>query len=166
MKRFPTDVWKRWIRSKRPLDSPARFRKVLGRERACADLSGQPLSLLTFAARERESAEATFQELEQILKRRLRCTDAVGWLDGEHLAVALPSTPREGAAQVADDICVSFPIHRLPPFCEIYCYPADHLPGELLLEDSATGKRRATLRRSSVARHTGKHLLVGEAAEK
>jgi hypothetical protein len=154
------------VGSKRPLDSPARFRKVLCRERACTDLSGQPLSLLTFAARECEHAEATFQELEKILKRRLRCTDRIGWLDRRHMAAALPSTPREGAAKVADDVCVSFPIHELPPFCEIYCYPAEHLPGALLRGEIATGKGTVAPRRSSATRHNVKHLSVGKTAAK
>lgn len=152
-------LWTRWIRSKQPLDSPARFRKVLCREQACADLNGQPLSVLTFAARDDESAEATFQELEKILKRRLRCTDAIGWFDRERMAAALPSTPREGAVQVADDICMRFSIQLFPPFCEIYCYPADRLPGEALLEDGETRKE------SAAAGDHERQLLVGQAAE-
>ncbi len=158
-------VWKRWTRSKRRLDSPARFRKALGRETACTDLSGQPLSLLTFAAREGENAEATFQELEKILRRRLRCTDTIGWFDRHHVAAALFGTPREGAVQVADDICMSFPIQWYPPFCEIYCYPTDHLPGESVFEDSGTGKGTAALRQAARPRQKGKHLLVGATAE-
>ena len=62
---------------------PAQFRRVLLRERVRADRTGKPFSLLTFAARERKSAEATLRKLEKILKRRLRCSDEIGWLESK-----------------------------------------------------------------------------------
>jgi hypothetical protein len=117
--------WPKRFFVKSSLPTPAQFRRVLLRERVRTDRTGRPFSLVTFAARENKTAEATFRKLENILKRRLRCSDEIGWLDGHHLAAVLPDTPSEGAAKVADDVCIEFSLDWLPPLCETFCYPSD-----------------------------------------
>ena len=127
-------------RSLRHLCPPDHFRKTIERERARTDRNGDPFSLITFAAREPETSEDTFTHLVKILQGRLRRTDEIGWLDDQHVAAVLPSTPLEGAAKVADDICLGFPDDRLPPQCEIYCYPSDY---RIEVERAGRAPRRA-----------------------
>jgi lipopolysaccharide/colanic/teichoic acid biosynthesis glycosyltransferase len=115
--------------SLRGLESPTRFHRAIARERARSDRTGDPFSLVTFQAREAETARETLARLAKILRRRVRWTDEIGWLDRQRLAVALPSTPYEGAVKIADDVCLAFPPSHLPPLCEIYCYPSDQIPG-------------------------------------
>lgn len=108
----------------RNIHSPARIRKTLRRERMRTDRNGDPFCLLTFSARERDMAEDTFVELVKVLKLRLRYTDDIGWLDPDHVAAILPSTPLAGAVKVADDVLARFPTGSWPPHCRIYCYPS------------------------------------------
>ncbi len=122
----------------RRLHSPARIRKILRRERMRTDRNGDPFCLVTFLAREGESAKETFVSLVKILRRRLRYTDDLGWLDADHVAAVLPSTPLSGAMKVVDDVCRVFPTDRWPPLCTVYCYPSDSLAGgSPLVEDSS-----------------------------
>ena len=116
------------LRSRQPtlrnIHSPVRIRRILRRERMRTDRNGDPFCLVTFLAREQESAEDTFVNLVKILKQRLRYTDDIGWLDADHVAAVLPSTPLPGAMKVVDDVCRIFPTDSWPPLCAIYCYPS------------------------------------------
>jgi lipopolysaccharide/colanic/teichoic acid biosynthesis glycosyltransferase len=109
----------------RNMHSPARIRMILRRERMRTDRNGDPFCLVTFRAREPENVEGSLVKLVKTLKRRLRYTDDIGWLDAERVAVVLPSTPLRGAKKVADDICRSCATDSGPPLCAIYSYPAD-----------------------------------------
>ena len=111
------------------LDSPARFRRILQRERARSDSTGNPFALITFAARAPETAAETFATVAKILRRRLPWTDEIGWLNREHLAALLFNTPSAEALKVADDVCLGFSSDCLPPLCEVYCYPSHRIPG-------------------------------------
>ena len=121
-------IRRRWIL--RGICTPPHFRRILRRERDRTDRSGEPFSLITFAARDAETAEDTFIRLMKIFRRRLRWIDEIGWLDANRLAVALPGTGFSRAMDVADNVCLSFPEDELLPVCEIYCYPSDEMPGK------------------------------------
>jgi len=105
--------------------SIAAFRRILDRERARTDRSGLPFSLVAFTPRNLETRHATLMHLAKYLRRRLRCTDDVGWLDAERIGAVLPGTPASGAWKVADDTCRSFSEECPPPVCEVYTYPTD-----------------------------------------
>jgi lipopolysaccharide/colanic/teichoic acid biosynthesis glycosyltransferase len=107
------------------LHPPDRFRRVLERERARADRTGDRLSMVAFAPRRFESEATTFLLIAKVLRGRLRATDEVGSLDDGRLAVLLPTTPTEGAWKVADDVCREFPESVPPPVCSVYSYPLD-----------------------------------------
>jgi lipopolysaccharide/colanic/teichoic acid biosynthesis glycosyltransferase len=107
------------------LPSRGRFRRTLERERARADRSGGQFSLLSFRVDRSLQGRATFHHLARLLRRRLRLTDDMGWLDGRHVGVTLPGTPAWGAWTLVDDLCLAFPTD-LPLFeCEVFVYPAD-----------------------------------------
>jgi lipopolysaccharide/colanic/teichoic acid biosynthesis glycosyltransferase len=113
------------------LHSPDGLRRLLERERARADRTGEPLSLVAFGARTPEVDAATPILAAKILRGRLRTTDELGWLNGRQVAVVLPNTPPTGAWKVADDVCLEFPKDLAPPICTVYSYPLDwSLPGE------------------------------------
>jgi lipopolysaccharide/colanic/teichoic acid biosynthesis glycosyltransferase len=107
----------------RRLHSGLEFRRLLERERARSDRTGDQFSLLVFEARDADLRQATFRRLALILRDRLRMTDDAGWLDGERIGTLLPCTPAEGAWKVADDVCLRFGLEELPPLCTVYVYP-------------------------------------------
>jgi lipopolysaccharide/colanic/teichoic acid biosynthesis glycosyltransferase len=123
-------------RAFRDIYSVAQFDRVLRRERARTDRNGDPFALVAFTPREADSAGRTLARLAKILKRRLRFTDEIGWLDSGRIAAVLPSTPAKGAWKVADDVCLAFPPHRHPPHCEVYVYPSEW-PAERLNDELA-----------------------------
>lgn len=105
----------------------AEFRRLVLRERARSDRSGEQFCLLVFESRE-EPSRRTLRRLAMILAGRLRITDDLGWLDDGRMAVLLPCTPPAGAWKVADDVCLAFPADEFPPLCTVYAYPEQ--PGD------------------------------------
>jgi lipopolysaccharide/colanic/teichoic acid biosynthesis glycosyltransferase len=96
-------------------------RQLLHRERSRCDRSGNSLSLLCFTAP--DGNRRVFLHLLPILKKRLRSTDDMGWLDEKRIGVLLPDTPSAGAWTVVESICQSWPAKVPPPECEVYTYP-------------------------------------------
>jgi lipopolysaccharide/colanic/teichoic acid biosynthesis glycosyltransferase len=122
------------------LPSPENLRRILDRERARSDRTGEPLSLVTFAPRSAEAEAETPLLVARILAGRMRTTDVVGWLEGRRIAVVLPTTPAAGAWKVADDVCVEFPKEVPPPICTVYTYPHEW-PSHDVGIDSPDGSR-------------------------
>jgi lipopolysaccharide/colanic/teichoic acid biosynthesis glycosyltransferase len=112
------------------LHPPDQLRRILERERARANRTGEHLSLVTFAPRRPEADHTTPVLVAKVLRGRLRSTDEVGWLDDGQIAVVLPTTPAAGAWKVADDVCLEFPKHVPSPVCTVYSYPLDWPPDE------------------------------------
>lgn len=80
------------------------FDRVLRRERARADRSGATLSMLQADLRVANwDPDARVRSL-RALAARVRCTDAVGWLEEHTLAVLLPDTSPEGAQHLLEEI--------------------------------------------------------------
>jgi len=105
--------------------SVAEMKRMLQRERARVDRNGSQFSLIAMTPREPERAHATLAQLATLLRRRLRCTDEVGWLEEQQIGVFLPDTPASGAWKVADDICLAFSTDEHPPLCMVYQYPSE-----------------------------------------
>jgi lipopolysaccharide/colanic/teichoic acid biosynthesis glycosyltransferase len=121
------------------------MRRILDRERARVDRNRSQFSLLVFTPREPESSRETLARLVRRLHRRLRFTDEVGWFDERQIGVVLPDTPASGAWKVADDICLKFSSHELPPLCTVYAYPSDAMPFDEMSSDHGKPKtKRAT----------------------
>ncbi|HLJ96389.1 MAG TPA: sugar transferase, partial [Gemmataceae bacterium] len=101
------------------------LRRILERERARADRTGDNLSLLTLVPPHAEEASATWTFLAKVLKARLRTTDEAGWLDSNcRIGVVLPNTAGPGAWKLADDVCHEYVGGLAPPVCTVYSYPS------------------------------------------
>lgn len=129
---------------------PEQLRRILERERVRADRTGEPLSLVAFAARGPEPDRATPTLVARALRGRLRATDDLGWLDDRQVGVVLPTTPAAGAWKVADDVCLEFPKDVPPPVCTVYTYPLDW-PGGTEMASDAAGDAESTTRTEAPA---------------
>ena len=108
------------------LHSPEKLRKILDRERSRSDRTGQELSLVLFEVGHPNAVVA--RPLADLLTRRIRSTDEVGWYDGYSIGVVLPSTAGEGALKFTDDICTKMaPVTQKLQFT-VYTYPTRWLP--------------------------------------
>lgn len=113
---------RRWSRSDDPGQTlpPAEMQRLLQRERARADRTQSPLSVLVYSCGKDCEAAAP---LGRVLRQRLRNTDEVGWVAPGHLCVVLPDTPAAGAWKVADDVARSLLPYLTVPTCTVYTYP-------------------------------------------
>src|SRR5262245_8711826 len=102
--------------------SVRQFQRLLARERARSDRSGDRFCLLVFLPTESVNENKFHSRLARLLHRRLRSTDEAGWLDVKRIAVILPGTSPRGAWKLADDVCKSW-TGNPPPLCQVYCYP-------------------------------------------
>ena len=112
------------------LRSSEETHKLLQRERARADRSGDPVAVVAFSPRCREDDEATLAALVSALVARIRSTDDVGWLDEHRICVVLPSTGMEGARKVAENACLALPDNVPTPVCTVFVYPSGPAQGE------------------------------------
>lgn len=108
----------------RGLYTSDQMRTVLDRERARSDRTGLIFSLLIYSLSGADR-EARLRSLVRILRRRLRSTDEVGWLDDDRLAVVLLDAPYEGACKVANDVAGAWPRGLSDLACEICTYPSN-----------------------------------------
>lgn len=111
----------RW---KNCLLSVRQFQRLLSRERARSDRSGDRFSLLVLVPSTSPKGTAFYSQLARSLHKRVRSTDESGWLDSERVAVVLPGTSPRGAWKLADDVCKNWSGNPRP-ICQVYCYPSD-----------------------------------------
>lgn len=115
------------------LCSPRDMKRMLQREQARTDRTGDPFSLVVFSIRHPRRDAATLRRLVRIIRRRIRLTDEAGWFDAGSIGVVLPSTPAQGAWTLADDVCLALPADMPLPTCQVYVYrtpPAANGDGE------------------------------------
>ena len=113
--------------------SPEQTRKVLVRERARADRTGERFAVVIFNSHGSELGPGAWGDLGKVLKGRLRLTDEVGWLAAGQVCLILGGTGTEGAYKVGKDIGErrgDFPTLR----CTIYEYPSGGSNREQVLE--------------------------------
>jgi lipopolysaccharide/colanic/teichoic acid biosynthesis glycosyltransferase len=104
---------------------PEQVRRLLERERARAERSGEPLALLTFAAPRGRLLAAEVHTLAGALHARLRVTDEAGWLDRRQVCAVLPGTTTEGAWRVSDDIRARLSMTGLEVVTSVYTFQGD-----------------------------------------
>jgi lipopolysaccharide/colanic/teichoic acid biosynthesis glycosyltransferase len=104
--------------------------KILERERARSDRSGDTLAVVAFAPRCGNNGQDPLGLLVRALQTRVRTTDEVGWLDERRVCVVLPDTGMEGARKVAEDVFQSLPEEVPTPECTVFVYPSGPLQGE------------------------------------
>jgi lipopolysaccharide/colanic/teichoic acid biosynthesis glycosyltransferase len=105
--------------------SREQFTRVLARERARSDRTGEVFSLIVFSLSPERSHDDVAPHLARILQRRLRSTDDAGLLEQRRIGVVLPVTPAPGAWTVVDDVYVCIPVGIALPECAVYRYPTD-----------------------------------------
>jgi lipopolysaccharide/colanic/teichoic acid biosynthesis glycosyltransferase len=111
------------------------FERILLRERARSDRSGEVFSLAVLTVGKQPSDLDALAHLARILRKRLRLSDDAGRLAERRIGVLLPATPAAGAWTVVDDVCVCVPAGLPLPDCAVYCYPSDWLADDELGED-------------------------------
>jgi lipopolysaccharide/colanic/teichoic acid biosynthesis glycosyltransferase len=111
------------------LPSAEHFRAVVMHERMRADRSGSTFSVLVLTPSERHSGSGELSGLVELLLRRLRATDQLGWWSERALGVLLPDTPPSGACKVAEDIR-NLNRGGLQIDVELYVYPWPPRPSE------------------------------------
>src|SRR4051812_33393823 len=109
----------RW---KHRLLSTRQFQRLLARERARSDRSGDRFSLLVFAPQ--HETDGPHLQLVKALRRRLRSTDEAGWFNQRRIGVVLPGTPPRGAWKLVDDIARHW-TDGAAPLCQVFSYPSD-----------------------------------------
>ena len=111
------------------------FHRILEKERYRSDRSDHIYSLLVVALPPGNRSHAALQRIVGQIRNRIRLVDEVGWYNANCLGIILPYTPREGAEQLAEDICrIISPCLNNDACveCEIYCYAPSDATGEKL----------------------------------
>lgn len=107
------------------------MRFVLERERARAERSKTPFSLIVMTWSGKLPTDAALARLTKTLTARLRLTDEAGWLGKNRLALVLADTSEGGAWKVLRDVCQVLG-EQSQPKCEVFVYPT--LPSTLAIE--------------------------------
>jgi lipopolysaccharide/colanic/teichoic acid biosynthesis glycosyltransferase len=110
-----------------PIHPVADFRGYLRRECARADRTGREFSLVVLSP----SPSGTSAVVD-LLGRRLRETDEVGWMEGGAIGALLTDTGRDGAQMVAGEVLSRLERDGAAPLAHaVYTYPGDWMaPGE------------------------------------
>lgn len=102
------------------------FQHVLLQERRSADQTGEEFSLLVFEFGGAVSNDEPAQKLWQVIHRRVRRADKIGWLSDRSLGLILPETPFAGGRKVAEDICRILDTAMPSLSYKILTYPPRH----------------------------------------
>jgi lipopolysaccharide/colanic/teichoic acid biosynthesis glycosyltransferase len=86
--------------------------------------------MLVYEPRDEKTGPEALERLIAILRRRIRLTDDLGWLDARRLAVVLSGTGGAGAWALADDVAASYGTSSLPPHLTVYSYPTESFNSE------------------------------------
>ena len=114
-------------------------------------------SLLVFEVGRPELDHGSIHHLERALTRRIRKTDALGWLAEDRIAVVLPHTTPEAAQQLAEDVSELVANRHLA--YAIYAYPSSQWP---FRNPDARGWRGSDSGASSSHEETGTGTLSTE----
>jgi hypothetical protein len=112
------------------------FRKALEVERERSDRSGLPFSLLVYELEHDGKGNHDLALFEKFIKKRLRTTDSVGWMDKNHIAIAMFNTDARGANVLANEIKKVFLKEgRMPLQGNVNIYPPDRQRGKRYSHD-------------------------------
>jgi lipopolysaccharide/colanic/teichoic acid biosynthesis glycosyltransferase len=112
------------------IHSPAQMQRVLHRERARTERTGEALAVVVFTPSQPHVCRESLALLARTLRRRLRVTDDAGWMDELSVAAVLPGTKAAGAWTVARAICDHLPVELMPLLCTVYCTPLPRSDGD------------------------------------
>src|SRR5436190_20655157 len=107
------------------LPSSEQIDRLISREVARAERTGQHFALVLFRVKRGGRFGVNERRLAVTLLRRIRLTDEVGWFGEEHLCAMLPDTSAAGAQYFADSVC-ELVAHKGPrPIAVVYSFPFD-----------------------------------------
>ena len=124
----------RWLFGSSPnvsqegLSSKREFKLILERERSLVDRNNRMFSVLIFGSGNSRYHRESVRALMDVLSRRLRKTDIVGWLDRQSIGVMMPDTPPAGAWIVGNSVCQLLASDSVQPTCTVWTYPAEQPP--------------------------------------
>jgi lipopolysaccharide/colanic/teichoic acid biosynthesis glycosyltransferase len=116
------------------LPGPAQMDRLIARETARAERTGQPFSLALFRVSEPANSSRAGgggrigpddRRLALTLLRRARLTDEVGWFGDDHLCALLPDTSAGGAQIFAESVCDLVARKDPRPAAVVYTHPYD-----------------------------------------
>jgi lipopolysaccharide/colanic/teichoic acid biosynthesis glycosyltransferase len=97
---------------------------VIDRERGRAERTGGEFSVVAFALPGGDDRPRVLARLSRALARRVRRTDAVGWLDADRLGVVLAATGAAGAQGLADKTALRLAEQGWPVAYTLYVFPS------------------------------------------
>jgi len=113
--------------------SSEELKEIIDREKTRCDRNCHEFSLMLIDSGRMGDENPFARRLVELLSRRVRCTDDVGWLDRRHFAVVLPDTPRAGAESFAGDIARRIETGGDPvPSWSLFTYPSQRIPRDSL----------------------------------
>ena len=133
-----TRFWKRFKRVVQAKDkyllsslrSRSEMQTILTYQRSLADRHGQEFSLVVFSQQRPQASGEELGRLADVVLRRCRSTDEVGWFEEDQIGAILPCTPIDGAWKFADGVCKIMAKTSTVPVCTVYAYPSDQFPRE------------------------------------
>jgi hypothetical protein len=105
------------------------FRAILNRERARVDRNGHAFSLVVFDAFDDVKDSSFARHLADVLSRRVRAIDEIGWFDGR-IGIVLPYTTPDLAWKLPSDVCRMLGTEALSASYSVYSYPSRTIRGE------------------------------------
>jgi lipopolysaccharide/colanic/teichoic acid biosynthesis glycosyltransferase len=112
----------RSIHNLKNLHSRSDIDVILRRECARCERNGHEFSLVIVAAAE-TGARRHLHRLGNLLCRRLRATDEIGWFDSTRLCAVLPDTTAAGARLFVRHYTLAGNHRALSPICQVLSYP-------------------------------------------
>ena len=111
--------------------SPEDFSAILEGERLRADRNKRRFSLVLFEVGKTDGKNASYKYLENVITRRKRFTDEIGWLDRRRIGILLPETGVEGARKFAGEVWEAIADTTPPSAFTVYTYPSQFSPGDI-----------------------------------
>ena len=112
----------------RDLCAPRELERAIQRERSRADRSGGQFAVVSFFPNHGRSDRRTLLPLVDLLKRRSRSVDDLGWTHDNHLCLVLADCSPEAASHLAVERCREFSSAQLTLAFTLYHYAASAGP--------------------------------------
>jgi lipopolysaccharide/colanic/teichoic acid biosynthesis glycosyltransferase len=126
------------------LYSSKEFELLLKRERARADRSASNFSLIVYAINGLTSKKNHLGSFLQVMRRRIRTIDEIGWFQDHSIGVLLPFTDRKGASLFAEDVVKKLSKKEKPIPYSVFSYPS-HWYKSSVWDQIGKGQRPANM---------------------
>ncbi|MFC1831130.1 diguanylate cyclase [Thermodesulfobacteriota bacterium] len=100
------------------------MKKIILRERARSDRQNHEFSIILIDIDNFDQENGVLDHFVRLLGSRLRMIDEIGWYDKNQIAIVLPYTTSEDAAQVAEDVTKMINADVPAQLSKILSYPS------------------------------------------